>query len=203
MTHDEMVAIGSAWLVAEGCCVVVTELATSCRETPDAIGWRSGYYHTCSTLIEAKAERSDMLRERRKASRVWAANGGRGLGQRRYMLVPLDRLTPDEIDDSTLRPWLPSGWGLLAVAPRGIAPHTHHVVRWVRLALAGIEYGVWMLAASAEHDPGCEEVAFLLSAVRRMPAGSGVRCRVYRFAGPADVEPRATIAISGEEGNNG
>ena len=161
-----------------------------------AIGWR-WHAQPRSVLVEAKATRADALRERHKSARTIASNLGRGLGQQRYLLLPLDCLTPQEIAEPTSCAWLPEGWGLLVSAPRGMAPKGHQVQRRVRLA--GAEYGVWTLLASHPHDPGREEIAFLLSAVRRMPPGPGVRCRVYRIEGPSDVAARATIGID-EEG---
>jgi hypothetical protein len=115
MTHDEIVEIARKWLARayrpasglEGghgaCNVVAAELVTSCWETPDAIGWHSGF----TTLVECKVSRSDFLADRKKYFRQ---NPEVGLGYYRYFMAPKGLLKPDE---------MPAGWGLIEVDEKG------------------------------------------------------------------------------------
>ena len=73
------------------------EFAATSKESPDIIGWSTGF----STLIECKATRSDFLNDSKKIVR---RNPKTGMGQRRYYLCPSGII---EIED------LPKKWGLL------------------------------------------------------------------------------------------
>ena len=94
VSHKKLVRLATKWLKADHP-IVVTEMATSAMEEPDALGIR----YDRSTLIECKASRNDFLADSRKRSRVKG-----GLGTHRYYLAPRGMLDRDE---------LPGGWGLL------------------------------------------------------------------------------------------
>ena len=118
MTHSELVEVARRWLLKPwrssnyedrgrgnhgSCSVVITDMTTSAWETPDAIGWHSGY----STLVECKASRSDFLADRKKHHRV---HPQMGLGIFRYYMAPKGMVTQDE---------LPDRWGLIEVSEKG------------------------------------------------------------------------------------
>jgi len=63
ITHTEVVKVAAKWLTRNHP-IVITEMACS-NEEPDVIGWSGGI----STLIEAKASRSDFLSDKRKSFR--------------------------------------------------------------------------------------------------------------------------------------
>lgn len=66
-THADLVAPAARWLKGTvRCGVVLTEAPSMDGESPDAIGWRSGY----SVLVECKASRADFLADSRKPHRV-------------------------------------------------------------------------------------------------------------------------------------
>lgn len=99
-THAELVARAERWLSnTKKCGVVITERRGG-SESPDAIGWRCGWW---STLVECKVSRADFLADRKKPHRL---NPEGGMGQDRYYLTPAFLLKPEE---------LPEGWGLLEV----------------------------------------------------------------------------------------
>ena len=100
LDHAKLVKLAAKWL-RRNHPVIVTELASSGREEPDAIGWRSGGY---STLVECKASRADFLRDQKK---IYRRDVERGLGYKRYYMAPSGMLTRDD---------LPLGWGLLEVS---------------------------------------------------------------------------------------
>lgn len=60
-THNRLVDVAAAWL-RDRYPVVVTEIASSAGETPDALGIGCGFSH----LIECKASRADFLADQRK-----------------------------------------------------------------------------------------------------------------------------------------
>lgn len=99
--HSDLVAMAAAWLLKKYP-VVITDMVSGARETPDAIGIR-GYD---STLIECKASRADFLRDAAKPHR----QGDAGMGCLRYYLTTLGMIKPAE---------LPEGWGLLESNGRG------------------------------------------------------------------------------------
>lgn len=100
MTHKQLVKKAGAWLRRDGCRIVLTELATSTSETPDAIGF-AGSSEAYSTLIECKTSRADFHADKHKHFR---REPERGMGDRRYFMAPKGILTPED---------LPEGWGLL------------------------------------------------------------------------------------------
>lgn len=96
--HDELAAIGAAWLKRNGFAVVATDLAAlGCRERADVIGFRS----QCSATIESKVSRNDFLADRRKPHRQAG-----GIGLYRFYICPSGLIAADE---------LPARWGLLYV----------------------------------------------------------------------------------------
>lgn len=108
MTHKELVKRARAWLTNhERCTVVLAELATTYNtETPDAIGFHSS--GGGSVLVECKASRADFLADKNK---VFRREEERGMGDRRYFLVPAKLIAPAEVPDS---------WGLLEMYDRQI-----------------------------------------------------------------------------------
>lgn len=105
MTHSELVAYARRWLVGScRCSVVVTELATSGAEVPDAIGWAG---NGVSHLVECKASRGDFRRDLKKSFRRMP---DRGMGSKRWYMTPKGLLSSDEV---------PQGWGLIEVSPGG------------------------------------------------------------------------------------
>lgn len=105
--HAELVEKAARWLASQGNAVVITDMASSAPETPDAIGWTGRF----STLIECKASRSDFLAD---ASKPFRGSRGvdRAMGHWRYYLTPRGMVRPTE---------LPVGWGLLEPAGGGLA----------------------------------------------------------------------------------
>ena len=130
MTHDKLVEIGRRWLsngrvsysYKDGpasydyrgtCAVVLTELVTVNRETPDVLGWHG----QGSFLIECKTSRSDFKADAKKHPRVHPETG---LGDFRYMLTPKSLLDAGE---------MPERWGLLEATPRGGVKIVRHAER--------------------------------------------------------------------------
>lgn len=107
MTHKELVKKAQAWLTNNRrCTVVLTELATRNTETPDAIGFHSS--GGASILVECKATRADFLADKNK---VFRREQERGMGDRRYFMVPAKLISLDEV---------PESWGLLEVHDRQV-----------------------------------------------------------------------------------
>ncbi len=105
MTHADLVKIAAKWLRGKGCGVVLTELSTVAYETPDAIGWRSGF----SILVECKVSRGDFLRDAKKFFRLYP---DMGVGTYRFYMCPEGVIKKDD---------LPEGWGLVWVDANGKA----------------------------------------------------------------------------------
>lgn len=109
LTHDDLVAIGRKWLLKpwrnakrEGhaaCCLVLTDMTSYARETPDVLGWTTRE----SILIECKISVNDFKADARKSFR---RNPEWGAGKQRYYLVPKGLIGLDK---------LPEGWGLIEV----------------------------------------------------------------------------------------
>lgn len=104
MTHKQLVNRAAAWLRNYGCTIVITELNTLARETPDAFGYKTGR----SILVECKASRSDFLADKKKSFRICPEYG---MGDKRYFMVPYGLVKADE---------LPEGWGLLEVSEKRV-----------------------------------------------------------------------------------
>jgi len=103
MTHKELVKKAKKWLRAQGCGVIITEMASNAMQEPDAIGW----YSTFSILIECKASRSDFLKDKNKEHSKTKLS----MGDERYYLAPKGIINPEE---------LPEKWGLLEPYGNGI-----------------------------------------------------------------------------------
>ncbi len=102
--HEELVLIARRMLSSgeyggPRCSVVLTEMASGSRETPDAIGWDSQN----SVLIECKASRADFLADGKKSFR---RHPKKGVGDKRFFLAPKDLIRAEE---------LPRDWGLIEV----------------------------------------------------------------------------------------
>lgn len=114
MTHGELVKVAGKWLSKPwrnasctgghgSCAVILTEMTSAAHETPDAIGFHSGF----STLIECKATVSDFKSDKGKWFRREPAQG---MGTYRYFMVPKGLLKGEKI---------PEGWGVIDVADGG------------------------------------------------------------------------------------
>ena len=121
MTHAELVERAKRWLWGQQCGVVITELVTGCRETPDAIGWNA----RGSILVECKTSSSDFYTDKRKPFRAMPEQG---MGNLRYFMAPKGVLRAESI---------PEGWGL--IEPCG--ERVRYVVRAVK---------VWPACCAAE-----------------------------------------------------
>jgi len=101
--HDELAALGAAWLKRNGFAVVATDLnALGCRERADVIGFRS----QCSATIESKVSRGDFLADLKKPH----CHTG-GIGLYRFYICPAGLIAAEE---------LPARWGLLHVTGRRV-----------------------------------------------------------------------------------
>ncbi len=140
MTHDEIVERAVRWLRnTKRCGVVLSELASSSSETPDAIGWVNG--GRWSYLVECKTSRSDFYADKHKPGRV----GFRitmGMGRERYYMAPDGILSAELVQKH--RP----AWGLLEIKGRR-----------VRVSLKAIPFG---------HECVWREMPILYSYVRRV-----------------------------------
>ncbi len=106
--HKALVSLGIRWLKRR-CSIVFFEFATTGNESPDIIGWGSGF----STLVECKASKADFLRDAKKLTRK---HPYLGMGQHRYYLCPWGLIETQE---------LPKGWGLLWVRNNRVS------IKWV------------------------------------------------------------------------
>jgi hypothetical protein len=164
MTHADLVKFAAAWLKNQKrCSIVASELVFGGWENPDVIGW-NGWE---SWVIEAKISVSDFRADQKKSFRNLA---GRGLGIRRYYIVPLD------LRDKIL-PGLPDGWGLLTVKDgRG---------------------GVVVCKPSSTFANNWQyEILCLSSIIRRIAMRQplrGVNVRCYTFQ--SESEPRAELHV--------
>lgn len=90
-THAELVQRAVRWLKGHHRCgIVYSEMATGVMETPDAIGWRTGF----SRLVEVKVSRADFLRDKNKAAASYAEGG---MGSQRWYLVPAGLIQASEV----------------------------------------------------------------------------------------------------------
>lgn len=98
LSHAELCEIAVRWLRRTvGCGCVISEMVSFAPETPDAIGWKSGY----SYLVEAKTSRSDFFADKKKHFRM---QPHLGMGMWRYFITEPGLIKPEE---------LPTRWGLL------------------------------------------------------------------------------------------
>ena len=117
LSHDDLVEIARKWLLKrqappkgsyEGgraaCSLVITDMTSGSRETPDAIGW-AGWGH--STLVECKVSVEDFKRDQYKCFRQDPKTGA---GVTRFYMAPEGLLSVDQ---------LPESWGLIEVDDKG------------------------------------------------------------------------------------
>lgn len=88
------------------CAVVLSELACTSHEIPDAIGW--AYGGRLSILVECKASRSDFRADGKK---MFRRHSQLGMGMVRYYFAPSGVIPVDD---------LPEKWGLLEMVNAGI-----------------------------------------------------------------------------------
>lgn len=90
--HADLVERAVRWLRRDVRCeLVLAEMATwKTREIPDAIGWAHGSSH----VVEVKISRADFFADTRKSH---ATNQARGMGCRRWYLVPDALVAPAEV----------------------------------------------------------------------------------------------------------
>jgi hypothetical protein len=164
MTHDELVKRAFTWLKNnKRCSIVASELVTGGMETPDVIGW-NGWE---STLVEAKISVSDFRADQKKIFRM----AGRGMGIRRYYIVPF------ELKEKVI-PLVPEKWGLL-------------------LCKEGRKGLVFEKGSMLFENDKANEILYLSSVIRRIAmrdeplAGINVRCYTYQV----ENEPRAELFI--------
>ncbi len=113
LTHDRLIKVARSWLLRPwqtgkrcghyACSVVITDMTSSAREIPDAIGWFNGK----STLVECKVSVEDFKKDVYKLFRQYPADG---MGDYRLFMTPkglLKGLT------------LPDSWGLIEVSEMG------------------------------------------------------------------------------------
>ena len=99
VSHADLVFAGHQWLrfsVRPRHYVVLSEIASAVHETPDVIGWATGF----STLVECKATRNDFAADRKKSFRRYPETG---MGYHRWFLAPKGLLRSEEV---------PEKWGL-------------------------------------------------------------------------------------------
>lgn len=107
--HFELTQIAAKWLKKQGFPIIVSELKTTIREIPDAIGFRS-----CSSLlIECKCSRADFLVDFKKPER---SSQSMGVGNYRLYMAEEGVLKHSD---------MPSGWGLLEVDNKGKVKISH------------------------------------------------------------------------------
>ena len=129
-THAELVAVAARWLQgSRRCAVVITEMTTGERETPDAIGWQGRN----SFVVECKASVADW---RADAKKYFRRQPERGMGRQRYWLVPKLLAEHAPADD---------GWGLVVVNDAGRARLARES-RWWREWNAAAEVGLLVSA---------------------------------------------------------
>lgn len=90
MTHSDLVRRAARWLCNTRRCSLVfivcdPETKQQSWEIPDTIGF---FPDGKSVVVDAKASRADFLADRRKPSRIAAADGGPRLGDERWYLTP-------------------------------------------------------------------------------------------------------------------
>lgn len=102
VTHTQLVNIAALYM-SKRLPVVLPEFFSFNTELPDVIGFKDDF----SVVYEIKVSRSDFLGDAKKSFR---RRPEKGMGDRRYYVVPKGMVSPDE---------LPSGWGLLYLYPSG------------------------------------------------------------------------------------
>jgi hypothetical protein len=104
LTHNELIVEAVKWLEQVGRCKLILKESQGFVEHPDVIG----FTNVTSITVEAKASRSDYLRDKKKFSRK---DSDHAYGQHRYYICEPGTITiPD----------LPDKWGLLYTSHHGI-----------------------------------------------------------------------------------
>lgn len=107
LTHTKIIEHSRKVLKRAGmrwkCGVTFAELSTANSEIPDVLGFQSGG----SSLIEAKASRSDFLGDKKKHFRRYPYVG---MGNYRFYACPTGLIKEEE---------LPEKWGLIYVSEKG------------------------------------------------------------------------------------
>jgi len=151
MNHKELVLKASKWLKSIGCTVVLEELTTRCRETPDSIGWRD----SLSILVECKTSRSDFLADKKKFFRM-SYGEKYALGDWRFYMCPIGIIKPCDL--------IGTGWGLLYV---------ESINKKIKRILAPKGNTKWHPAPFKGNKK--EENMLLVSALRRITKGKVFR----------------------------
>lgn len=114
-SHQELCSLAVNWLrrapgrSGPACQVAFSEAKSGWNgEIPDAIGFRTAAEDEGSVVVEVKVSRADYLADRGKVHRQDSALG---MGLYRYYMAPAGIISTQE---------LPSGWGLVEVAPKGV-----------------------------------------------------------------------------------
>ena len=91
ISHDQLIKKAISWLInVKKCQLVITDMTSYSRETPDAIGWLNGF----SYLVECKTSKQDFKNDRKKFFRE---NPEYGIGDFRYYLFPHGVIRSNEI----------------------------------------------------------------------------------------------------------
>lgn len=111
-THSELILKAEHWLYGNSYLknkykanIVLRELTTWCRETPDLLGWARG--RVTSILIEVKVSRGDFLADRKKLHRRKLEYA---MGNFRFYCCPYNMIRVEEVLDN---------WGLLYLSKTG------------------------------------------------------------------------------------
>jgi len=142
-THCELVEIGYKWVLKK-CGFAFKELnvLNKSGEIPDVIGFNSDG----SFLLEAKASRSDYLKDKNKLFRQMPELG---MGDWRFYIAPRGLISKDE---------LPENWGLIEVNEKGKAFTTYNPFG------QGNIYYLWKRCKKSVND----ERQMMYSALRRL-----------------------------------
>jgi len=144
VTHRELVRRAARWLLGARCkLVVINAKPWGCAEHPDAIGWTPDGE---SVVVECKMSVADFLADVHKRWR----RIGRGMGMRKYYLVPEKLLG---------KVYVPHGIGLLALCGQRIRTVSEAVARqdrdWpeeMRLLVSRISNGRTLLDGKSVAD---------------------------------------------------
>lgn len=106
MTHDELVVLSARWLRTKKRLPIVLQdvRCMMVQEQPDAIGWNNSGF---SVLVECKASREDLARDRDKPFRKVS---NRGMGHARYYAIDFALLNKHP----GLERLIPENWGIVA-----------------------------------------------------------------------------------------
>jgi len=103
-THEQVIAKAARW-AKKKYPVVITEIVSTTRESPDVLAFGSNV----SVVIECKISRSDFLKDKKKSFRKKTEMG---MGRIRYYCAPAGIIEKHEVPDN---------WGLLIIGSTGKA----------------------------------------------------------------------------------